>query len=164
MSEQKRYTAQEMRETEKRIRGGLAWYDGSDTPEIRKTMKGADCDTAWRMLRQAADAEEELANLKTTSGELEKRALEYADHGVSSPLLANTIKRLIAERNSLKARLEAVVKECEKQIPACRGEDCKCNPTDSGYCDENCHDEIIVHTAVTAILRSARGDAGKEER
>ena len=62
------------------------------------------------------------------------------------------------------SRLEAVVKECEKQIPACRLEDCKCNPTDSGYCDENCHDHIIVHKAVTAILRVARGDAGKEER
>ena len=60
----RRYTAQEMRETEKRIRDGLAWYDGSDTPEIRKTMKGSDCDTAWRMLRQAADAGEENAQLK----------------------------------------------------------------------------------------------------
>ena len=72
------------------------------------------------MLRQAADAEEELANLKTTSGELEKEALEYADHGVSSPLLTNTIKRLIAERNSLKARLKVVVNMLANVNHECR--------------------------------------------
>lgn len=103
MSEQKRYTAQEMRE--------MADY----------AEKGENCKDLAAMLRQAADAEEDLAKVK--------------------------------------ARLAAVVRECEKQIPACRGEDCKCNPTDSGYCDENCHDEIIVHTAVTAILRAARGES-----
>ncbi len=114
MSKQKRYTAQEMREKVKAIE--LIPMMGLELTSSEKLELAA-------MLRQAADAEEDLAKLK--------------------------------------ARLEAVVKECEKQIPACRGEDCKCNPTDSGYCDENCHDEIIVHTAVTAILRVARGDAGK---
>ena len=151
MSEKNRYTAQEMRKMASGLEDNL--NHGMERVVIASPKLIA-------MLRCAADAEEELTNLKTTSGELEKRALEYADHGVSSPLLTNTIKRLIAERNSLKARLEAVVKECEKQIPACRGEDCKCNPTDSGYCDENCHDEIIVHTAVTAILRAALGEGG----
>lgn len=119
MSEAKRYTAQEMREVL-----NTSWHD-------------LDREMVHDMLRQAADAEDELAELR------------------------DQVNRDFGESVSLKARLEAVVKECEKQIPACRGEDCKCNPTDSGYCDENCHDEIIVHTAVTAILRVARGDAGK---
>ena len=121
MSKQNRYTAQEMREVL-----NTSWHD-------------LDREMVHDMLRQAADAEDELAELR------------------------DQVNRDFGESVSLKARLEAVVKECEKQIPACRGEDCKCNPTDSGYCDENCHDEIIVHTAVTAILRVARGDAGKGE-
>lgn len=122
MSEHNRYTAQEMRE--------MAGSEKFKCSFVTRTLNGGiilDCTKdVLAMLRQAADAEDELAQLK--------------------------------------ARLEEVVKEREKQIPACRGEDCKCNPTDSGYCDENCHDEIIVHTAVTAILRAARGDAGKEKR
>ena len=56
-------------------------------------------------------------------------------------------------------RLEAVVKECEKQIPECRGEEGKCNPTDGGYCD-NCPEEIAVHKAVSAILHAALGEEG----
>ncbi len=83
-------------------------------------IPGGDLCRAADMLRQAADAEEDLANLKTTSGELEKRALEYADRVVSSPLLTNTIKRLIAERNSLKARLEAVVNMLSNVYHDCR--------------------------------------------
>ena len=124
MSEQKRYTAQELRdaadtmdESIKEMEDGnsMYWREDHTTSEDWKAM-----------LRQAADAEDEIAKLK--------------------------------------ARLEAVVMECEKQIPACRGEDRKCNPTDSGYCDENCHDEIIVHAAVAAILRVARGESETENK
>lgn len=121
MSEERKYSAQEMREMVNKLPGDYSFADivSSDGD---KQLFSMGCLSS--MLRQAANAEEELAQLK--------------------------------------ARLAAVVNECEKQIPVCRGEDCKCNPTDSGYCDENCHDEIIVHTAVTAILRVARGDGGAE--
>lgn len=54
MSEQKRYTAQEMRET----------ASTCETVEVADQFYAVEMDRAAAMLRQAADAEEELAKLK----------------------------------------------------------------------------------------------------
>lgn len=140
MSEQKRYTAQEMKNAAKEL---------SDLRPVDRMRIAA-------MLRQAADAEEELEKVRASK----ERWMQYQETAAGERnACIDELRKKDAEITQLKARLGAVVKECEKQIPECRGEDCKCNPTDSGYCDENCHDEIIVHTAVTAILRAARDES-----
>ena len=95
MSEQKRYTAQEMREVERDL--CVHRY-----PVI---------EAARRMLRQAADAEEENAKLK--------------------------------------ARLEAVVKECEKLTHGCE-------------CVNEYLDVHFARNHADAILRAARGEGGAE--
>ena len=73
MSEQKRYTAQEMRDEANRLAEGEKNCTGGESKHIS-------------MLRQAADAEEELSELR------------------------DQVNRDFGESVSLKARLEAVVK------------------------------------------------------
>ena len=101
------------------------------------------------------------ANKIYTAQELREMEAIVASEGIS-PMMCETIAKMLRQAADDASRLEAVVKECEKQIPECRLEDCKCNPTDSGYCDGNCHDKIIVYEAVTAILRVACGNAKNE--
>lgn len=153
------YTEQEMREMANAVDDVSINYNGEYYYEKYNKFNP---DLVRDMLRQAADNAEKLARAKRPDAcpANPTNKMCYL-HGEYCCVLVRYLQKNITQLNS---RLESVVKECEKQIPACRGEDCKCNPTDSGYCDENCHDEIIVHKAVTAILRVARGDAVKEEK
>lgn len=99
MSEQKRYTAQEMREMAFKVQPAPNMPDR----EYKRMSK------VEAMLRQSADAEEELATLK--------------------------------------ARMESVVKECEKWKWA----------DDSWLTDVN--ESILAHNrCVERIIKSARGD------
>ena len=154
------YTAQEMRKMADCINNikqseMTSWKEG-------EIITGGDMCMAAEMLRQAADDAEELARAKRQDACPANPTNKMCY--LPGEYCCDLVRYLQKNSTQLNSRLDAVVKECEKQIPACRLEDCKCNPTDIGYCDENCHDEIIVHKAVTAILRVARGDAGKEER
>lgn len=132
MSEQKRYAAQEMRELSNRI-----WDYEKMSSGLELTINAedyVDCEATQNliaMLRQAADAEEELAKYKSAYMEL----------------MTDSAK-LIVENAQLKARLEAVVKECEK----INEEKFRMNEV------------LAAKVILNRILRAARGESENENK
>ena len=136
MSEQKRYTAQEMRQT-----AGMDFYATKlgldDRPGLTDEIRS--------MLRQAADAEEELATLK---GKSCPYALPGGECSAEDRHFQRTVE-LERENAQLKARLEEVVKIAKNSGWRLRD------------CDSESHRETH-NFAIREILRAARGEGGAE--
>lgn len=128
-----RFTAQEMRE----VAEGLVDSCVADYISILvghgnlKVVKG---DRIVAMLRQAADAEDELVQLRASK----ERWMQYQETAAGERnACIDELREKDAEIAQFKARLEAVVKECEKSIFSISQLDFR-----------------------NAILRAARGEGG----
>lgn len=139
MSEQKRYTAQEieraiihLEKDENDTLLDVFIINNNSSVELRTSDLVA-------MLRQAAAAEEELAKVKAQF-ELWKTNSQRAIDALSKELDSTDINR-----KKLEARLEAVVKECGKQYWA------------EALTDYACEEH---NKSVDAILCAARGNGG----
>ena len=128
----KRYTAQEMRNAAQHLVDNL-WAKDS---------------TIVAMLRQAADAEEELRTMRST----------WLTPETSKELLADCVSKT-KEIDELKARLEAVVKIAEEQFdiifhsPMCWDED-----------ENESHnlEQMKEMDALEMVVAAARGEGGAE--
>ncbi len=141
----KTYTSAEMREA------ADTFWVGGVICEVKnaegRVLRHIKSDEIIAMLRQAADDKAELSNLKRNGKcDLNCPACSVTDECI----------RLRNDKKQLAALFEAVVKECESQMPNCRLEEGKCNPNDGGYC-EHC-EEIKVRDALMAVLKVARGE------
>lgn len=155
MIEQKRYTAQDYRQMVANLENNL--HHGMERVVIASSK-------LIEMLRQSADAEEENAQLKASKD----RWMQYQETAAGERnACIDELRKKDAEIASLKARLEAVVKECEIQM---KKYDCgECNFTDEPpWTFERCEIKgcpTRLHAMeFLSILRVARGDAGKEEQ
>lgn len=142
MSEQKKkYTAQEMRKASSKT----TVLSTTNRPDVESWIV-----EAMAMLRQAADAEEELTKLHD---ELKDAKMTCSTE--KCPFDLDTLKKandgLYNEVKSLKARLTAVVKECGKWKWA-----------DDNWCT-SMKDATDTHNrCIDRILRAARDEASGE--
>lgn len=140
----KTYTSAEMREAADTFWVGGVICEVKDAEG--RVVRHIKDDVIKAMLRQAANSNEELTNLRVNVNRLREEVTSKQ----------NSINPLRNENRKLKAHIEEVVKECESQMPNCRLEEGKCNPNDGGYC-EHC-EEIKVRDALMAVLKVARGE------
>lgn len=142
MSEEKQYTAQELREEADQ-------FDDSDRPYW---FSADDWNKISAMLRQAADAEEELAKVKASKD----RWMQYQETAAGERnACIDELREKDAENAQLKARLEAVVKECENIRVRCDKQ--------MMFCHSIYKESILAKKSVAnAILRAARGEVGAE--
>ena len=144
----KRYSTQEIRETER-------WLEekyGNTFGSVRA------------ILLQCAEAEEKLAQIK----ESKDRWMQYQETAAGERnACIDELRKKDAEIAQLKARLNAVVKLVPKERFMCEKtgeEESVCTghlSTHCEDCDKSCYGEI--NRAFDEILHAARGDAVKEK-